>query len=62
MEFAEPKMPKVNPHILLWARESAGLTLEEAARGIGLTGESASARLAEMESGEREPGTMLFLV
>lgn len=55
MEFAEPKMPKVNPQILSWARESAGLTLEDAARGIGLAGESASARLAEMENGDREP-------
>ncbi|MBB4860557.1 Zn-dependent peptidase ImmA (M78 family)/transcriptional regulator with XRE-family HTH domain [Novosphingobium chloroacetimidivorans] len=48
-------MPKVNPQILSWARESAGLTLEDAARGIGLGGESAVARLSEMESGEREP-------
>ena len=48
-------MPKVNPQILSWARESAGLTLEDAARGIGLSGEGAVQRLAEMEAGEREP-------
>ena len=48
-------MPKVNPQILSWARESAGLTLEDAARGIGLGGENAAARLAEMENGDREP-------
>ena len=48
-------MPKVNPQILSWARESAGLTLEDAARGIGLSGEAAPERLAEMESGDREP-------
>src|SRR5436305_439827 len=48
-------MPKVNPQILSWARESAGLTLEDAAKGIGLGGESAAARLAEMEAGDREP-------
>jgi Zn-dependent peptidase ImmA (M78 family) len=48
-------MPKVNPQILTWARESAGLTLAEAARGIGLAGDNAAARLAEMESGDRQP-------
>ncbi|MFA5121211.1 ImmA/IrrE family metallo-endopeptidase [Zavarzinia sp.] len=48
-------MPKVNPKILIWARESAGFTLEDAARAIGLSGEHASARLAEMEAGERSP-------
>lgn len=48
-------MPKVNPHILSWARERAGLTLEDAAKGIGLGGENAAARLAEMEAGDREP-------
>src|SRR5688572_4103482 len=48
-------MPKVNPQILSWARESAGLTLEDAARAIGLSGEHAAARLAEMEAGERDP-------
>jgi Zn-dependent peptidase ImmA (M78 family) len=48
-------MTKINPQILSWARESAGLTLEDAARGIGLSGEKAVARLAEMEAGEREP-------
>ncbi len=48
-------MPKINPHILSWARESAGLTLEDAAKGIGLGGENAAVRLAEMEAGDREP-------
>jgi len=48
-------MPKVNPQILTWARESAGLPLEDAARAIGLSGEHATARLAEMESGARDP-------
>jgi Zn-dependent peptidase ImmA (M78 family) len=48
-------MPRVNPHILSWARESAGLTLEDAAKGIGLGGENAATRLAEMEAGDREP-------
>lgn len=48
-------MPRINPEILAWARESAGLTIEEAARAVGLSGEGASARLAEMETGDREP-------
>lgn len=48
-------MPRVNPEILRWARESAGLSMEEAARAIGLSGENASARLEEMEVGERNP-------
>lgn len=48
-------MPRINPQILSWARESAGLTLEDAARGIGLAGENAVTRLAEMEAGDREP-------
>ncbi|MBA9035825.1 hypothetical protein HNR29_006410 [Rhizobium leguminosarum] len=29
-------MPKVNPSILRWARETAGLDVEEAAERIGL--------------------------
>ena len=28
-------MPRVNPEIMVWARESAGLTQEEAARKLG---------------------------
>lgn len=48
-------MPKLNPQILVWARERAGLTLEDAARAIGLSGENAEARLAEMEAGTRDP-------
>lgn len=48
-------MPKINPEILRWARESAGFTVDEAAKGIGLSGEHASERLEEMERGERDP-------
>src|SRR5947207_2246834 len=48
-------MPTINPRILLWARESAGLTLEGAAKTIGLTGRNAAERLAEMEAGARDP-------
>lgn len=48
-------MPKVNPRNLKWARETAGLSLVEAARVVGLSGKSAADRLAKMESGERDP-------
>ena len=45
-------MPKVNPKIIIWARESLGLTIAEAAKKIGLSDPS---RLQEIEAGEREP-------
>jgi Zn-dependent peptidase ImmA (M78 family) len=48
-------MPKINPEIMTWARESAGLSLADAARAIGLSGANAVKRLAEMEAGERDP-------
>ena len=48
-------MPKINPAILTWARESAGLDVEGAARAIGLTGANAAERLAQLEAGTREP-------
>ena len=45
-------MPKVNPEILIWARETSGLSVEEAARKLGLSG---PARLEALEAGERDP-------
>lgn len=48
-------MPRVNPEILRWARESAGLTLAEAARSIGLKSDSGPERLNDLESGKRDP-------
>jgi Zn-dependent peptidase ImmA (M78 family)/transcriptional regulator with XRE-family HTH domain len=48
----------INPSILTWARESAGLDLEEAANRIGLTSSTtvtAADKLAQFESGERSP-------
>lgn len=48
-------MPRLNPANLEWARKSAGLSLEEAAHAVGLSGPAAADRLAQMESGEREP-------
>lgn len=48
----------INPDILVWARETAGLSPEEAAERLGLKDserQSASEKLAELESGERFP-------
>ena len=51
-------MPKVNPAIMVWARETAGLTQEEAARKLGFRDSSQSSaveKLARIESGQKEP-------
>jgi Zn-dependent peptidase ImmA (M78 family) len=48
-------MPKINPRIMTWARESAGLSVADAARAIGLSGANAVTRLEEMEAGRRDP-------
>lgn len=51
-------MPKVNPEILTWARETAGLTREEAARKLGFQDSSRSSSVAKLElleTGEKEP-------
>ena len=48
----------INPEILAWARKQAGLTLEDAARGIGLrdtTTATAAGKLEALERGERFP-------
>lgn len=48
----------INPAILAWARESAGLELAEAAERLGLTSGPASTaaeKLAQFEDGERSP-------
>lgn len=44
-------MPKVNPEIVVWARESAGLTREDAAARLGLS----LPRLVQIETGEGDP-------
>lgn len=51
-------MPAVNPEILLWARETAGLTLHDAVARVGIgdaRGIAAVDRLAALERGELEP-------
>jgi len=57
-------MPKVNPDIIRWARQTAGLTLEEATHKLDLQqarGVPATDRLAALESGENEPSRSLLV-
>lgn len=57
-------MPKVNPEVIVWARETAGLTQEEAARKLGLQDSSKSSaveKLAALESGDNEPSRTQLL-
>jgi len=49
---------QINPAILIWARESAGLGVEEAARKLALgdsTGETSEQKLLDLERGHRLP-------
>ena len=51
-------MPKVNPDLLIWARETAYMTREAAARKLGIGdayGVDAIQRLADMETGKHPP-------
>ena len=51
-------MPSVNPAIMVWARETAGLTQEEAATKLGFQNSSRSSaveKLACLEQGQKEP-------
>jgi Zn-dependent peptidase ImmA (M78 family) len=53
----------IRPEMLTWARETAGLSLEDAARSIGLKnarGETGPNRLAKLESGDHEPKPALL--
>lgn len=56
-------MPRVNPEILTWARETAGLSLADAVQRLGINearGIAAVDRLASIEAGEREPSRSLL--
>lgn len=56
-------MPRVNPEILVWARETAGLGAAEAARKLGYRDSdraSAAQKLAEFEEGVKEPSRSLL--
>jgi|SRR6516225_565153 len=57
-------MPSVNPDILRWARETAGLSLDDAAAKLDLRearGTPGVRRLAAYEAGEREPSRPLLV-
>ncbi len=57
-------MPQVNPEILRWARETAGLTLEEASRKLNIQesrGYSPQERLQSLEAGEIIPSRKMLL-
>jgi Zn-dependent peptidase ImmA (M78 family)/transcriptional regulator with XRE-family HTH domain len=57
-------MPQVNPDILRWARQTAGLTLEEASKKLSISesrGISPIDRLSMLEAGEIEPSRSLLL-
>ena len=57
-------MPAINPNILEWARESAGLSIEEAVAGLGIKGArgfSPEDRLRRLESGEEEPSRAMLV-
>jgi len=57
-------MPSVNPDVLKWARETAGLDLEGAAKRLGLKDTRSVAgadRLAALENGDDEPSRPLLL-
>ncbi|HEY0601879.1 MAG TPA: ImmA/IrrE family metallo-endopeptidase [Herpetosiphonaceae bacterium] len=56
-------MPAINPEILIWARETAGLSLEAAAHSLGFSNtrnKTAAEKLAVFESGEEEPSRQLL--
>lgn len=57
-------MPAVNPEILRWARETAGLTLEEATEKLNIgdaRGVPGNERLAAYEMGDAEPSRPLLV-
>ena len=59
-----PLVTRVNPAILRWARETAGLSPEEAATKIDLNPTkraTAVERIAALEGGEDEPSRALLL-
>ena len=57
-------MPSVNPNILIWARETAGLTLQGAVQKLDLNdarGASAVERLAALEAGDDPPSRAMLV-
>ena len=54
-------MGGMQPKVMKWARETAGLSLHAAAHALGLKGENGVARLAAIEGGTKEPSRPLLL-
>src|SRR3546814_11860987 len=57
-------MPRIKPSILKWARESAGLSLEEAAPKVGINdarGQSGAERLLALETAEGDVSRPVLL-
>ena len=57
-------MPEVNPEILRWARETAGLSLSQAAAVVGIKGSRkghAVDRLTALEEGKEAPSRALLI-
>jgi len=54
-------MPSIRPNVLVWARETAGLSLDDAAEKIGMHGEGAAERLRAIELGQRSPSRSQLL-
>lgn len=57
-------MSAIQPKILTWARQTAGLSLADAARALGLTGargRTGAQRIEAMELGEDEPSRTMLL-
>src|ERR1039458_6458187 len=57
-------MSAIQPRILTWARETAGLSVEDAAHTLGLAsarGKTGLQRLESMELGEEEPSRPLIV-
>jgi len=53
-------MSSIEPKVLVWARETAGLTVDDAA-GKVFTGDGAAERLRAVEAGERQPSRAQLL-
>lgn len=54
----------VNPQVMAWARKTAGLELDTAARKLGLAGNktfSAAEKLARLESGQEKPSRAMLM-
>jgi Zn-dependent peptidase ImmA (M78 family) len=62
--FTARRMSAIQPKILTWARETAGLSLDDAARALRLTdarGRTGALRLEALELGEDEPTRPILL-